>query len=90
MNLRISDNRFGGNNIESNLKGVTATCYALTNINKPNLHDLVSLNVLARGEFVEDRNEADIIFSNDKSISDNTDARIITAFDIDYFMGNLI
>lgn len=90
MNLRISDNRFSVNNIESNLRGVTATCYALANINKPNLHDLVSLNVLARGDFVEDKNKADIIFSNDKSISENTDARIITAFDIDYFMGNLI
>lgn len=68
MNLKISRTSFGGNNLESNLRGVTATCYALTHLNKPNLYELIYLNALARGEVVKDRNAADIIFSNDKTV----------------------
>jgi hypothetical protein len=68
MNLRIAQTRWGGNNLESNLKGTTATCYALTHFNKPNLYELVYLNAFARGEITTDRNAADIIFDNDKTI----------------------
>ena len=68
MNLSISNSYYGGNNLESNLHGVTATCYAMTNINKANIYDLVKLNAIARGKIVTDRNDADIIFSNDISI----------------------
>ena len=100
---------FGGNNLESNLKGVTATCYGMTHLNKANLYDLISFNAMARGNIVTDRNEADIIFSNDTTIpyemvdkidektgktvsvmKDKTDVPIITAFDTDYFMGQLL
>lgn len=86
----IRTNR-GGNNLESNLKGVTAACYAMTHLSKPNLYDLVLLNIKARGCLVEDRNDADIIFSNDKTaIKNETEVPIITAFDTDYFMGQLL
>ena len=68
MNLRVPSYGYGGNNLESNLKGVTATCYGVAHLNKPNLYELVYLNALARGEIVKDRNEADIIFSNDKTV----------------------
>ena len=68
MSLRIAQTRWGGNNLESNLKGTTATCYALTHFNKPNLYELVYLNAFARGEITTDRNAADIIFDNDKTI----------------------
>lgn len=68
MNLGISSTRFYGNNLESNLHGVTATCYAMTHLNKPNLYDLIYLNAYARGKVVNDRNQADIIFSNDKTM----------------------
>lgn len=111
MNLAMSQTRshFGGNNLESNLKGVTATCYGMTHLNKANLYDLISFNAMARGNIVTDRNEADIIFSNDTTIpyemvdeidektgktvsvmKDKTDVPIITAFDTDYFMGQLL
>ena len=109
MNLKIAGTGYGGNNLESNLHGVTATCYGLANMHKPNLYDLVYFNALARGEIVNDRNEADIIFSNDKTVpyevvteideetgierrvlKDKTEVPIITAFDTDYFMGQLI
>lgn len=109
MNLKIANSYYYGNNIESNLSGVTATCYAMTHLNKPNIFDLVALNAMARGNIVTDRNQADIIFSNDTTVpyevvteidevtgigkrvvKDKQDVPIITAFDTDYFMGQLI
>ena len=109
MNLGISGYRYGGYNLESNLKGVTATCYALTHLNKPNLYDLIYLNACARGEIVTARNQADIIFSNDKTvpyevvevvdevtklshreIKDKPNIPIVTSYDTDYYMGQLL
>lgn len=99
---------YGGNNIESNLSGVQAVAYAIANIEKANLYDLVYLNALARGLIVDDRNVADIIFSNDTTkptepvYYDDCDTEghivgqvekdipIITAFDVDYYMGKLL
>lgn len=68
MNLGIERSHYGGINLESNLTGVTATCYAMTHLNKPNIYDLAMLNAMARGTVVTDRNEADIIFSNDTTV----------------------
>ena len=109
MNLGIDSSHRGGINLESNISGVTATCYAMTHLNKPNLYDLAMLNAMARGTVVTDRNEADIIFSNDTTVpfeivvekdettgeekrvvKDKVDVPIITSFDTDYFMGNLL
>ena len=109
MNLGIDSSHRGGINLESNISGVTATCYAMTHLNKPNIYDLAMLNAMARGTVVTDRNEADIIFSNDTTIpfeivvekdettgeekrvvKDKVDVPIITSFDTDYFMGNLL
>lgn len=84
INLRNVNSSFGGNNLESNLKGVTATCYGLTHLNKANIYDLVLMNAIARGNIVTDRNEADIIFSNDTTIvKKKPEVPIITAFDTD-------
>lgn len=111
MNLAISQNRshYFGNNLESNLRGVTAVCYAMTHLSKPNLYSLIGLNAMARGRIVTDRNEADIIFSNDTTppvevveVEDEktgkkklveqvkSDVQIVTAYDTDYFMGQLL
>lgn len=68
MNLQNASSRFYGNNLESNLHGVTATCYGLTHLNKANIYDLIMMNAVARGSIVTDRNEADIIFSNDTTV----------------------
>lgn len=68
MNLGVPSCGCGGNNLESNLKGVTATCYGIAHLNKPSLYELIYLNAYARGEIVKDRNDADIIFSNDKTV----------------------
>ena len=67
MNLDINRTytRYHGNNLESNLTGVSAAGYAMTHLSKPDLYTLIMLNVRARGLLVSDRAEADIIFSND-------------------------
>ena len=67
MNLSIDKlARSGyGNNVETNLDGVRAVCYAMMHLNKPDLFDLITINAHARGSIVYDRNSADIIFSND-------------------------
>lgn len=109
MNLQNASSRFYGNNLESNLQGVTATCYGLTHLNKANIYDLIMMNAIARGSIVTDRNEADIIFSNDTTVpyeivneldevtgttkpvvKEKPEVPIITAFDTDYFMGQLL
>ena len=83
MNLSIAGTqyRYGGNNVESNIKGVIATCYAMVNMKKPNLYDLINLNVRARGVLVDDKSEADIIFDEDEGI---------TPFDVDVIMGQYL
>ena len=48
--------------MESNISGITAVCYSMVNMQKPNLYDLITLNVRARGEFTSDREEADLVF----------------------------
>ena len=109
ISLDSASYHYYGNNVESNLTGVTAVCYAMTHISKPNLHTLILLNTAARGNLVHDRNEADIIFSNDKTppiksvevvdketgeisriIEKKPYVEIVTAYDIDYFMGKML
>lgn len=111
MNLAMSQNRYScwGNNLESNLRGVTAVCYAMTHLSKPNLYSLIAFNAMARGMMVDNRNNADIIFSNDTTppveiveVEDEktgkvklvervkSDVQIITAYDTDYIMGQLL
>lgn len=98
-----------GNNIESNLDGVIASCYAMVNLHKVNLNELIRENGKARGGIItENRNEADIIFDNDRTTpyvyvtQENPDGEtkiiqklkpevpIITAYDTEYFAGNLL
>lgn len=111
MNLAMSQNRYScwGNNLESNMRGVTAVCYAMTHLSKPNLYSLIVFNAMARGMMVDNRNDADIIFSNDTTppveiveVEDEktgkvklvervkSDVQIITAYDTDYIMGQLL
>ena len=108
LNLAMPCSNRGGNNIESNISGVIATCFAMANMNKANLYDLILLNAKARGNIVTDRNEADIIFSNDTikptetvievdtekgietPVTKEKDVKIVTTFDTDFFMGELL
>ena len=83
MNLSLNGCRanYGGNNVESNLSGVAATCYSMVNMSKPNLYDLIDLHIRARGLRVDNKEEADIIFDVNEGI---------TPFDTDVFMGEYI
>lgn len=64
MNLSLTGvhTHIGGNNVESNISGITAVCYSMVNMQKPDLYDLITLNVRARGEFTSDREDADLVF----------------------------
>lgn len=101
------DNHGEPNNLESNLNKTTAACYAMVNMEKPTLYDLILLNAQSRGKVVNDRFDADIIFSNDQTREEEfyavpakggeqimfkreTDAKIVTAYDIDYYMAQLL
>lgn len=79
LRYRIFSN--GGNNLESNLSGVTAACYAMVHMQKPNLYDLIVLNVRARGLWTEEKENADVIFDVEEGI---------TPFDTEIFMGEYI
>jgi len=78
----------GGNNLESNLVGNTLLCYGITNMCKIDMYTAIFFNVKTRGERVDSPEEADIIFSN--TIKGNNNQKVITAFDIDYFMSEII
>lgn len=83
MNLSLNGchSTYGGNNVESNLSGVVATCYSMVNISKPNLYDLIDLHIRARGLRVDNKEDADIIFDIDSGI---------TPFDTEVFMGEYL
>ena len=82
----------------TNFTATLASCYSVVNMTKTNMFDLISLNVAARGDFTTDRNEADIIFdtSTKKPVVTVNDAEvekdipIITPYDVDYFMSQLM
>lgn len=107
LNGNVGSTHYGGNNLESNLNKTTAACYAMVNMEKPTLYDLILLNAQSRGKVVNDRFDADIIFSNDQTREEEfyavpanggeqimfkreTDAKIVTAYDVDYFMAQLL
>ena len=83
MNLSLDGchSRCWGNNVESNLYGVAATCYSMVNMSKPNLYDLIDLHIRARGLRVDNKEDADVIFD----VSDG-----ITPFDLDVFMSEYL
>lgn len=83
MNLSLNGCRsnYGGNNVESNLSGVAATCYSMVNMSKPNLYDLIDLHIRARGLRVDSKEDADIIFDVDSGI---------TPFDTDIIAGEYL
>lgn len=83
MNLTINGfhSHCGGNNVESNIQGVAATCYAIVNAKKATLYNLIQLHIKARGIEVTSKEEADVIFD----IEDG-----ITPFDTDVFMGEYL
>lgn len=83
MNLSLNGyhSNFGGNNVESNLHGVAATCYSVVNMKKTNLYELICMHISARGVQVSNKEDADVIFDIDSGI---------TPFDTEIFMSEFI
>lgn len=69
------------NNLESNINKTTALYYAMTQTVKPDLWGLAYLNAKARGQLVNNKDEADTIFSLTEGI---------TPYDIDTIMNDLM
>jgi stress response protein SCP2 len=67
--------------LENNAQGVIAVCRALVEMHKPNLYDLVQLHIRARGEQVDDKSKADVVFDVDDGI---------TPYDVEEWMANYI
>ena len=70
-----------GRNVENTLGATEAVCYATVNMQKPNLYDLIKLNVQARGILVDNKEDADLIFDIEEGI---------TPFDTEVFMGEYL
>ena len=97
MNLSLSGvhTNTGGNNLESNLSGVAAVCYSMVNMKKPDLYDLIALNVMGRGVLVDNREDADIVFDtalylNNDTVENERDKMVITPYDTELFMGEYL
>lgn len=69
------------NNVEGNQKGIVLMGKALTNLCKPDLHDLFMLHAKARGELVDTIDQADTIYSVDQGI---------TPYDIEQIMAEYL
>lgn len=97
MNMSLSGihANIGGNNLESNLSGVAAVCYSMVNVKKPDLYDLIALNVMGRGVLVDNREDADIVFDtelylNNDTVENERDKMVITPYDTELFMGEYL
>ncbi|MEH6941007.1 TerD family protein [Bacillus sp. JJ722] len=78
--LALKNHPFFYNNLEGNQTGIIAMGKAMTSIVKPTLYDLFLLHAIARGELVESREEADVVFAFDGTISPFDTEMIISEF----------
>ena len=69
------------NNVATNKNRIVLAVKSMLNVIKPNMYDLAMLHTLARGELVEDKEEADVIFSLTEGI---------TPYDVDVIMGEYL
>lgn len=67
--LSLTSNPSYNNNLESNYSSIALISKAILSINKPTLYTLFNLHVKARGILVDERSEADTIFSVNEGIT---------------------
>jgi hypothetical protein len=79
--LEVKTNDFGVNNFESNYFSTAKVAHAISSIKKFDLYELFSLHAKARGQLVENKEEADTVFSIHEGIR---------PYDIDKIMGEFI
>jgi hypothetical protein len=77
-------NHFGGNNTHSNRPTIEemVQCF-VDSANKANLLELCTMHTIARGEAVEDINEADVVFTTDRGFTPEREGvAVVTPYDI--------
>ena len=70
--LALKQRPYFVNNFSNNKDKISLMCRAMANMKKPNLYDLLSMHVEARGKRVKNKKDADVVFSSET-----------TPFDID-------
>ena len=78
--ISISGN-FYRNNVEYSFSSAQAVCYACVHSEAPSLYDVLYLNAVSRGELVQSKEEADIVFDIDDGI---------TPYDIDIIVSKYL
>ena len=81
------------NTIEMNASRMVQMARVIFDIKRPNLYDLVSLNAKVRGQLVDDPDEADMVFGMSRveaKACDGEKWRYVSAYDIDFIVGNLL
>lgn len=68
------------NNVFNNMSSITLMSKAMTSLIKPSLYELFQLHIEARGEEVEQKKEADTIFSEKEGITPLETEQIIAEF----------
>lgn len=85
---------FAYSTVEGGVNKISELIKAIVNMYKerPNLYDLIFFNTIARGELVFTPEEADIVFSNNQLPFDNSNnhVKVITAFETDYYISNMM
>ena len=91
--MNISINKIKPVNIENNSTRVAQMIEAMMSYSscRPTLYQLIYFNTIARtGKIVYNKEEADIIFSNDTSYEIKDSQKLITAYDADYYIGEMM
>ena len=91
--MNISINKIKPVNIENNSIRVAQMIEAMMSYSscRPTLYQLIYFNTIARtGKIVYNKEEADIIFSNDTSYEIKDSQKLITAYDADYYIGEMM
>lgn len=91
--MNISIDKIKPVNIENNSARVSQMIEAMMSYSscRPTLYQLIYFNTIARtGKIVYKKEEADIIFSNDASCEIKNSQKLITAYDADYYIGEMM
>ena len=77
--------------VEGNVRGVSASAMGICKSHKPQMYDVALLHILARGLFVGNVNDADVIISNKTyELNHDREVRYITSWDTDIWQGEML
>lgn len=86
------------NMVENTVTNIIETLKSVIHINKPNLYNLIRMNVAARGEMINDsvqlnENDSITVFTDKEEIPSYItckNVKIISPFEVDYFMSDMM